>query len=37
VDVVSTAADIFGGNSDGGVRLTEWLDEMCKGCKHERA
>ena len=33
---VLTAAGIFGGNSDGGMRMTEWLDVMCRGCKHER-
>ena len=30
-----TAAGIFGGNSDGGVRLYEWLEVMCRGCTHE--
>lgn len=34
---MSTAADLFGGNSDGGVAMCEWLDAMCRGCRHERA
>ena len=34
---VSTAAALFGSNSDGGVAMSEWLDVMCLGCKHERA
>ena len=32
---MSTAADLFGSNSDGGVALSEWLDVMCLGCRHE--
>jgi hypothetical protein len=31
----STPVDLFGSNSDGGIRMSEWLDVMCKGCKHE--
>jgi hypothetical protein len=34
---MASAADLFGGNSDGGVRLSEWLDAMCAGCRHESA
>lgn len=33
---VLTASGIFGSNSDGGIRMTEWLDVMCRGCRHER-
>lgn len=29
-------AGMFGGNSDGTVRLEEWLDVMCRGCKNDR-
>jgi hypothetical protein len=29
---VNTSSDLFGGNSDGGMRLSEWLEVMCKGC-----
>src|SRR6185437_544103 len=32
---MSTAAGLFGSNSDGGVALSEWLDAMCLGCRHE--
>ena len=31
----NTAVDLFGGNSDGGMRMTEWLEVMCLGCRHE--
>lgn len=31
----NTPVDLFGGNSDGGMRMWEWLEVMCKGCKHE--
>ena len=34
---MSTSAALFGGNSDGGMALSEWLDVMCLGCRHERA
>ena len=34
---VSTSSEIFGSNSDGGMALSEWLDAMCLGCRHERA
>lgn len=34
---MATAAGLFGSNSDGGMRLSEWLDVMCAGCKHESA
>jgi hypothetical protein len=27
--------DLFGSNSEGGMRLAEWLDVMCLGCRHE--
>lgn len=30
-----TPVDLFGGNSEGGMRLMEWLDVMCLGCRHE--
>jgi hypothetical protein len=30
-----TPVDLFGGNSERGMRLSEWLDVMCLGCKHE--
>jgi hypothetical protein len=33
----NTPVDLFGGNSDGGMRMSEWLDVMCLGCRHERA
>jgi hypothetical protein len=33
----NTPVDLFGGNSDGGMRMTQWLDVMCLGCRHERA
>jgi hypothetical protein len=32
---VSTSAALFGSSSDGGMALSEWLDVMCLGCKHE--
>jgi hypothetical protein len=32
----NTPVDLFGGNSDGGMRMTQWLDVMCLGCRHER-
>jgi hypothetical protein len=32
---MSNPVDLFGSNSDGGVRMSEWLDTMCAGCKHE--
>lgn len=28
--------EFFGGNSDGGMRMEEWLHQMCKGCRHGR-
>ncbi len=31
----NTPVDLFGGNSDGGMRMLEWLDVMCLGCRHE--
>ena len=34
---MSTSAALFGSNSDGGMALSEWLDVMCLGCRHERA
>ena len=34
---MTTAADLFGSNSEGGMRLSEWLDAMCAGCRHESA
>jgi hypothetical protein len=34
---VASPVNLFGSNSDGGVRLSEWLDTMCKGCRHESA
>ena len=34
---MSTSAALFGSSSDGGMALSEWLDVMCLGCKHERA
>jgi hypothetical protein len=33
---VSTAADLFGGNSDGSVRMEDWLAVMCRGCVRDR-
>ena len=34
-DPENTAVDLFGGNSDGGMRMSEWLEVMCLGCRHE--
>jgi hypothetical protein len=31
---MATASDIFGPNSDGGMRMSEWFDVMCVGCKN---
>lgn len=25
--------EFFGGNSDGALRMENWLDEMCRGCR----
>jgi hypothetical protein len=33
---MATAEEIFGPNSDGGVRMSEWFDVMCVGCKNGR-
>jgi hypothetical protein len=33
----NTPADLFGSTSDGMVRMAEWLDVMCVGCRRERA
>ncbi len=30
-----TASSLFGSNSDGGMRMWDWLEVMCKGCKRE--
>lgn len=27
-------ASYFGGNSDGALHMENWLDVMCKGCRH---
>jgi hypothetical protein len=33
---MATAVDLFGGNSDGTVRMEEWLRAMCQGCVKDR-
>lgn len=33
----NTPVNLFGPGSEGGMRLLEWLDAMCAGCRHERA
>jgi hypothetical protein len=34
---IPVPADLFGPGSDGGMRMSEWLDVMCLGCKRESA
>jgi hypothetical protein len=31
-----SATDLFGGNSDGSMRMEAWLDLMCRGCVKDR-
>ncbi|HLK75822.1 MAG TPA: hypothetical protein VKU77_19490 [Streptosporangiaceae bacterium] len=33
---MSTAAGLFGGNSDGYARMEAWLEVMCRGCVKDR-
>lgn len=33
----NTPVDLFGGNSEGYLRMEDWLRVMCKGCRHESA
>jgi hypothetical protein len=33
---VSTPSGLFGGNSEGGMRMEEWLAVMCRGCVKDR-
>jgi len=32
----NTVVDLFGGNSEGGMRMEEWLRVMCRGCVKDR-
>jgi hypothetical protein len=34
-DPENTAVDLFGGNSEGGMRMSMWLEAMCLGCRRE--
>lgn len=34
---MTVPANFFGGNSDGAMRMEDWLAEMCKGCRHGRS
>lgn len=31
-----SASDLFGGNSDGSMRMEGWLSVMCRGCVKDR-
>lgn len=33
---MTVPTEFFGGNSDGAMRMEDWLHEMCKGCRHGR-
>lgn len=33
---MATAIGLFGGNSDGSIRMEDWLRVMCKGCVNDR-
>ena len=33
---MASPADLFGGNSDGSMRMEDWLSVMCRGCVKDR-
>lgn len=33
---MGTPSGLFGGNSDGALRMEEWLKAMCRGCTKDR-
>lgn len=33
---MTVPTEFFGGNSDGAMRMEDWIAEMCKGCRHGR-